>query len=267
VSGTSRKIAGVALVVAAGSALAVYLGAAHAAVSQTMHAFVHQDSSIGLTFDDGSTVGSQAAVPPTIPPGTYSIRVLDDTSEHNFHLVGPGVDQSTDIGGSSSPSWSVTLAPGSIYTFVCDNHPDFMFGKFQTSGQSSGGSSSSGGSTSGSSGGSISTTSGGTKSSSSSGSSAGLAGTLSATLSSTGAVTLKSGSRAVSELDSGRYKVTVSDKASARSLVLQRKGGPAVTISAPSFVGTRSVTVTLTTGQWSVYSQPGSKSRRSFTVT
>ena len=162
----SKKIGALALVVAAGAALGVYLGVARAAVSQTMHAFVHQDDSIGLTFDDGSQVGNQAAVPPTIPPGTYSIRVLDDASEHNFHVVGPGVDQSTDIGGSATPSWSVTLQPGSIYRFVCDNHPDFMYGTFQTSGQSSGssGSGSSGGG-SVSTGGSGSTSSTGTKSS------------------------------------------------------------------------------------------------------
>jgi hypothetical protein len=209
-----------------------------------MHAFVHQDASIGLTFDDGSQVGNQAAVPPTIPPGTYSIRVLDDASEHNFHLVGPGVDQSTDIGNLATPTWSVTLQPGSIYEFVCDNHPDFMYGKFQTS-----------------------TSSGGTKSSSSSaGSGATLSGTLAATLSPKGVVTLTSRGKAVSELDSGRYKVTISDKASARSFVLQRKGGKAVTISSPTFVGNHSVTVTLTTGQWSFYSQPGAKSKHSFTV-
>jgi hypothetical protein len=262
----SKKIGALALVVAAGAAHGVYLGVAHAAVSQTIHAFVHQDASIGLIFDDGSQVGNQAAVPPTIPPGTYSIRVLDDASEHNFHIVGPGVDQSTDIGNLATPTWSVTLQPGSIYEFVCDNHPDFMYGKFQTSGQSSGssGSASSGGG-SVATGGSGSTSSGGTKSSSA-GSGATLSGTLAATLSSKGVVTLTSRGKAVSELDSGRYKVTISDKASARSFVLQRKGGKAVTISSPTFVGNHSVTVTLTSGQWSFYSQPGAKSKHSFTV-
>src|SRR5581483_10362403 len=50
-----------------GAALALGLGAARsdAAVSQTMHAFVHVDESIGLTFDDGSAVGSQGREPPT----------------------------------------------------------------------------------------------------------------------------------------------------------------------------------------------------------
>src|SRR3954471_21422062 len=81
--------------------------ASQRAVSPTMHAVVHDDQSIGLTFDDGSAVGSQARVTPTIPPGTYTIRVVDDATEHNFHVTGPGVDQSTDTGGKSSPTWTV----------------------------------------------------------------------------------------------------------------------------------------------------------------
>jgi hypothetical protein len=256
---------------AAGGTLALYLGVAHGAVSQTMHGFVHENDSIGLTFDDGSLVGNQAAVPPTIPPGTYSIRVLDDASEHNFHLVGPGVDQSTDIGTSASPTWSVTLQPGAIYKFVCDNHPDFMYGTFQTSGSSS---ASSGGGTSGSSsssGGSSSSSSGGSKSSggstsSSTGGSAALSGTLAGTLSATGVATLKLRGKTVSALDAGRYRLTVVDKASSRSFVLQKKGGKAMTVSAPTFVGKHTVTVTLTAGQWSFYTLPGGKSKHSFTV-
>jgi hypothetical protein len=251
----SNKIGAVTIVVAAGAALAVYFGVARAAVSPTMHAFVHQDDSIGLTFDDGTQVGNQQAVPPTIPPGTYSISVLDDTSEHNFHLAGPGVDQSTDIGGSSTPTWSVTLQPGQIYRFQCDNHPDFMYGVFRTSGTSSSSGSSSSGGTSTSSGGTSST--GGSQTSSNGGST--LAGNLAATLSRVGAVTLKSGGKSVSQLDSGRYRITISTKAPARSFVLQRKGGRPLTI-------THSTTITLTAGQWSFYSQPGAKSRHPFTV-
>src|SRR5881275_562258 len=78
----------------------------HAAVSPTMHAFVHEDASIGLTFDDGTPVGSQARTPPTIPAGTYTIRVVDDAHSHNFHLMGPGVEQSTTIDDTASPTWT-----------------------------------------------------------------------------------------------------------------------------------------------------------------
>src|SRR5262245_58759307 len=108
--------------------------AAVSAVSSTMHAVVHQDSTISLTFDDGTSVGSQARDAPVIPAGAYTIRVLDDADIHNFHLVGPGVDQATSIDGEGSPTWTVTIQPGGLYRFVCDSHADFMFGNFQDSG-------------------------------------------------------------------------------------------------------------------------------------
>src|SRR5262245_16101601 len=149
------------VVLAATVALKLGVVGSDAAVSQTMHAVVHQNNDIFLTFDDGSDVGNQSRIPPTIPAGTYTIRVVDDTAEHNFHLTGPGVDQLTDTTGQSSPTWTVTFQANATYRFVCDTHADFMFGGFQTSasggsssGGSSGGSSSGGSSSGGSSGGS-----------------------------------------------------------------------------------------------------------------
>jgi hypothetical protein len=137
-SRTARRIP-VLLVIAVLGVSALQLGvsrshAAVSAVSQTMRATVHEDQSISLLFDDGTPVGNQARTPPTIPPGTYTIRVVDDTDEHNFHLSGPGVDQATSVGGSASPTWTVTLQPGAEYRFQCDTHFDFMFGVFNTSG-------------------------------------------------------------------------------------------------------------------------------------
>ena len=72
----SRLTAGGALGALVATIAALELGVAgsdaaissHAAVSQKMHAFVHQDATIGLTFDDGTVVGTQAASPPVIPP-------------------------------------------------------------------------------------------------------------------------------------------------------------------------------------------------------
>jgi plastocyanin len=234
----------------------------HAAVSSTMHAFVHEDASIGLTFDDGTNVGNQATTPPTIPPGTYTIQAVDDAFTHNFHLAGPGVDVSTTIGGTGTPTWTVTLQSGGQYRFVCDDHPDFMYGVFNTSGaggSSSGGAGSSGGG--GSSGGSGSSR-GGTVSNTGS-----LRGTLFATVKPTGNLTLTSGGLGVTKLKAGRYKVTVADKAPKRSFVLQHKGGSATTLGGVSFVGTRTTVVTLTAGQWTFFSSAGLKSLRTFSVT
>src|SRR6266568_1491820 len=97
------------VVLAATVALKIGAGSSHAAVSSTMHAVVHEDASIGLTFDDGTGVGNQASTAPTIPAGTYTIRVVDDAFTHNFHLGGPGVDVGTTIGGAETPTWTVTF--------------------------------------------------------------------------------------------------------------------------------------------------------------
>jgi hypothetical protein len=251
------------VVLGATVALELGVGPSHAAlssrntVSPTMHAFVHEDNSIGLTFDDGSAVGNQNKTPPTIPPGTYTIRVVDDATEHNFHLSGPGVDMATDTGGVSTPTWTVTFQPGSQYKFVCDTHFDFMYGNFQTSGAagSSGGSSSGGTSGGASSGGS---SSGGTSSSGGS-TTASLSGTLAGTVGSAGKLTLALKGKAVSKLKAGRYKITVVDKSPAKGFVLQEKGHSAITVSGVSFVGTHSVMLNLAAGQWTFYSSANAK--------
>lgn len=253
-----------------GAMVALKLGVAssHAAVSPTMHAFVHEDNSIGLTFDDGTPVGNQNRTPPTIPPGAYTIRVVDDATEHNFHLSGPGVDLATGTGETSSPTWSVTLQPGSTYRFQCDTHSDFMYGVFQTSGtsSSSGGGSSSSGSSSGSTSSSSSSSSGSGTASPGSTPAASLRGTLAGTVGSAGKLTLAFQGRAVSKLQPGRYKITVADKSPARSFVLKEKGHSAMTVSGVSFVGTHSVTVNLTAGQWTFYTSAGRASVSAFSV-
>lgn len=277
-------------VAALGTIVALQLGVvgSHAAVSsptavsQTMHAVVNEDDSIGLTFDDGSAVGNQSRTIPTIPPGTYSVSVLDNADIHNFHLLGPGVDDATSIDNTQTATWSVTLQPGQQYKFQCDNHPDFMWGWFQTSGAAASGSSSSGGTTSGSSSGgstsgSGSSTSGGSSSnggSSSSGSStpvAALLGTLSGSISSAGKVTLTLGGKQVSKLKSGRYRITVVDRSSSGSFVVQEAGHPAVKLTGASFTGTHSVVVDLTAGKWtfavsSGTASSGTKPKSSFVV-
>jgi hypothetical protein len=62
-----------------------------------------------------------------VPAGTYSIDVSDLSAEHNFHLLGPGVDMATDVAGTGDVTWSVTLVNGT-YTFHCDAHPGTMKG-------------------------------------------------------------------------------------------------------------------------------------------
>jgi plastocyanin len=266
----------VAAVLAAVGARAAF--SSHTAVSQTMHAFVHDDASIGLAFDDGSPVGTQARTPPTIPPGTYTIKVVDDAQEHNFHLTGPGVEESTDIGGYATTTWTVTFQPGGTYRFLCDAHPDFMFGVFTVSGSAAGGTSSGGTSSGGTSSGGTSssggTTSGGTTSSgtasggtSSGGAHSTLAGTLVGRVDAAGKLRLTYGGIPVKRVKAGRYRITVADRTAKRGFLVRRAGHAATTVSGVAFVGTHSVTLQLAAGKWTFFSSAGPKSSATFTVT
>ncbi len=239
----------------------------HTAVSSTLHAFVHEDASIGLTFDDGTDVGSQAKTPPTIPAGTYTIRVTDDAFTHNFHLMGPGVDMATPVDETPSPTWTVTFQPGSTYRYQCDVHADFMFAVFQTSGasSSSGSSGSGGSSSSSSSGGSSSSgsTSSGT-SSKSGGSQTTLSGTLAGTVSAAGKLTLTLGGKPVAKLKAGRYMFSITDQDPKSGFTIQA-GTTKKALTGVAFVGKHSVIVTLTAGRWTFSSSTG-KSSSSFVV-
>jgi hypothetical protein len=64
-----------------------------------------------------------------LDPGTYDIAVSDRSEVHNFHLKGPGVEQSTSIGDKQETTWTVTFTDGR-YTFVCDAHVSSMRGYF-----------------------------------------------------------------------------------------------------------------------------------------
>jgi plastocyanin len=57
----------------------------------------------------------------TIKAGTYTIKVQDRSSSHDFHLIGPGVDKATTVPFTGSQTWKITLKPGT-YTYQCDPH-------------------------------------------------------------------------------------------------------------------------------------------------
>lgn len=255
-------VLGVTIAGAARSHAAV---SSHQVVSSTLSAFVHDDATIGLSFADGSPVGSQGRVPPTIPAGTYTINVVDDAYEHNFHLTGPGVDLTTDVDGVSSPTWTVTFQPGGSYRFQCDAHPDFMWGAFIASGTAaaSGSASSSGSSSSSGSGTSSSGLSSGSSTSSTgnvveTNGKGSLAGTLAATLNAAGKVALTRSGIPVAKLKAGRYQITIRDTSKTHKFVLQQKGHAAKALSSAT-------TLSLTAGTWLFYSS-GAKTKRSFTV-
>lgn len=62
-----------------------------------------------------------------VAPGSYTLTVDDQATDHNFHLTGPGVDVSTDVGTEGTDEFTVELEAGT-YTFVCDPHSSSMTG-------------------------------------------------------------------------------------------------------------------------------------------
>jgi plastocyanin len=88
----------------------------------TQHASVGPGYTISLTDASGAVVKQ-------LQPGAYTIVVDDKSSIHDFHLTGPGVDESTDIAGTGTSTWNVTLSNGT-YTYVCDAHASTMKGTF-----------------------------------------------------------------------------------------------------------------------------------------
>jgi hypothetical protein len=79
---------------------------------------------ISLKDGSGNTVTQ-------LDPGTYDIKVSDQSDIHNFHLSGPGsVNQATDLDGTGSVTWTVTFIDGT-YTYKCDAHPNSMIGTFE----------------------------------------------------------------------------------------------------------------------------------------
>jgi plastocyanin len=57
-----------------------------------------------------------------VKAGTYTLKVEDKSEMHNFHLIGPGVDEEvTDVPFVGEKEVTVTLQPG-MYTYQCDPH-------------------------------------------------------------------------------------------------------------------------------------------------
>lgn len=68
----------------------------------------------------------------SVAAGTYTLKVEDKSSSHNFHLIGPGVDEEvTTVPFTGEKEVTVTLKPGT-YTYQCDPHADSgMKGTFE----------------------------------------------------------------------------------------------------------------------------------------
>jgi plastocyanin len=77
---------------------------------------------ISLRTPAGRTVKSLKA-------GRYAITVRDRASNHNFHLVGAGVNRKTGVAyrGTTTKAWAVRLKKGTL-RWLCDPHATQMRG-------------------------------------------------------------------------------------------------------------------------------------------
>src|SRR5262245_20838603 len=100
-------MAGVALVLAGG-------GQGRAADNPVLTGVVGPAFTITLQGSDGQPVS-------TLVEGTYTINVSDRSSTHDFHLFGPGINQTTVVTETGDTAWTVNLTPGG-YAFLCDPH-------------------------------------------------------------------------------------------------------------------------------------------------
>lgn len=67
----------------------------------------------------------------TIKAGTYSMKIQDKSSIHNFHLIGPGLNKKTSVSFTGETTWRIKLKPGR-YTYQCDPHASSgMKGRFR----------------------------------------------------------------------------------------------------------------------------------------
>jgi hypothetical protein len=228
-----------------GVALATQVGTheSHAAVSSTLHGSVGPGFDISLTYDDGSPVASP-------PPGSYRIVVNDLTSDHNFHLLGPGVDMSTGTEQIGSVTWNVTLQNNSQYIFQCDTHPAEMNGIFTI------------GSVKAPPPSSTTTSTGPTHTTPTPIPLTLLTGSVNSS-----AAKLEFGGKRVSSLKAAKYRVTITDSSAKAGFKLQRIGLAAKSLTGESFVGRHTVVLILAAGKWKYYSSAHAASALTFTVT
>ena len=98
--------------------------AAAAAPAKVVHGSVGPSAMITLTMDGKKVTKLKAGKP-------YRFVVNDRSTEHDFHIQGPGVKrQITGVDFTGQKSVTLTLAKGT-YTFFCKPHKSFMKGTFQ----------------------------------------------------------------------------------------------------------------------------------------
>ena len=66
-----------------------------------------------------------------LKPGLYTFTIQDRATNHNFHLVGPGVDKSTSVRFLGTKVWKRVPLKKGLYKYWCDVHKSTMHGSFR----------------------------------------------------------------------------------------------------------------------------------------
>lgn len=196
-----------------------------AATDNNLVATVGPGFSIRLADSTGHTVTNLA-------PGAYTITIhnLSPTQEHNFHLIGPGVNMASEF-DNNTVTWNVTFVVGK-YSYNCDAHPTLMKGSFTV-------------------GTAPPPPPPATK--------------LTGKVGPAKVISLKRGASAVKTLKAGRYKLAVSDLSKIDNFHLS---GPGVNKKTGlKFRGAATWAVTLRAGSYTFRSDATKRLRRSFKVT
>jgi len=105
--------------------IAAALAVPAVAAARPFYGTVGPGSTITLKRANGTTVKHAS-------PGARKFVISDQSSGHNFHLLGPGVGKKTGIDFVGTRTWKLTLQVGT-YKFRCDAHPNTMHGSFNVS--------------------------------------------------------------------------------------------------------------------------------------
>jgi hypothetical protein len=233
-----------------------------AAAPPPMTLNVNVTGALEVVLGNGTHLRTASAPGAVIPPGAYMVIVASDVPDsqdiyHMFHLIGPGVNLSSELLPCENPApvLAVTLQPSSTYTYDDLRHPDLTHVVFSTS---------AGGSSAETAGAAARPSTGKTTGSIANSTPVGsaiakLRGTLVGAIDSAGSPSLSVNGKRVSSLRSGRYKLTIDDKTAKHGFVIAPLHRPSVAVTSAPFVGRRSVILTLRSGRWVFYSSAAAK--------
>jgi hypothetical protein len=244
----SRLIVIVALAVLAASVVSRFgTSNSQAEFLGNLGASVGPGFEIQLKLGDGTVVNSLAA-------GSYGIHVNDNATEHNFHLEGQGVSLATGVESIQEVDWTVDFVDG-YYTYHCDRHTGlsatFAVGNAPAlpapapapapatsliavppvAAPAS------------------TPVVVPTKSVRSS-----AAATLKVALGANDKLIVTKNGKSVTKLSRGTYNLVISDKSAKQDVSLRRIGGSNSLLTGKSFMGTKTVRIDLSPGQWKLFS-------------